>query len=124
MFGPDNNLTGEVIRTAQKLGLVVHLDLSADTNDLLAARNRLWKLYEWSEECALHNDTSIDEDPYAMCLAYQTVSTSLGNRLCLSYEACPSPGAHRKLVTLYLGFRRLLCIRRPYVDDRRLEDEK
>lgn len=66
MFGPDNNLAGEVIRTAQQLGLVAHLDLSAARHDLSAARNRLWELYERSEECALHNDTSIDEDPHAM----------------------------------------------------------
>lgn len=55
MFGPDNNLAGEVIRTAEKLGLVAQHDMSA-------ARNRLWELYERSEECALHNDKSVDED--------------------------------------------------------------
>jgi hypothetical protein len=59
MFGPDNNLAGEVIRIARNLGLVAHLDLSA-------ARNRLWELYERSEECALHNDKIIEEDPHAM----------------------------------------------------------
>jgi hypothetical protein len=65
-FGPDNNLAGEVIRTAQQLGLAVHLDLSAARNDLSAAHNRLWELYKRNEECALNNDTSIDEDPHGM----------------------------------------------------------
>lgn len=59
MFGPENSIACEVIRTAQQLGLMSHPDLSA-------ARNRLWELYERSEECALHNDKSIDEDSNAM----------------------------------------------------------
>jgi hypothetical protein len=58
MFGPDNNLACDVIRTAQNLGLDACLDLSA-------ARTRLWELYGRSEECGAHNDKIIVEVPHA-----------------------------------------------------------
>jgi hypothetical protein len=101
------------MRTAHKLGLVAHLDLSAAPNDLSAPRNCLWELYERSKACALHNGTTIDEDPHAMSSACQTVSTSLVNGLCLSFEACPTADAQQKLVTFFLGFHQLLYIGRP-----------
>jgi len=55
MFGPENGLSPEVIKLAQELSLGIPQDLSA-------TRNRLWELYERSEECALHNDKIVDED--------------------------------------------------------------
>lgn len=58
MFGPDNHLGGEVAR------LVRRFDKS-QAQDLTAARNRLWELYERSEECALHNDKLIDDERQA-----------------------------------------------------------
>jgi Cyclin, N-terminal domain/Cyclin, C-terminal domain len=55
MFGPDNSMAIEVIKMSQDLKLCAH-------EDLPATRNRLWELYERSEECALHNDRALDEE--------------------------------------------------------------
>jgi Cyclin, N-terminal domain/Cyclin, C-terminal domain len=49
MFGPENHVAHEVMTAATHIALGQHQDLPA-------ARNRLWELYERSEECALHND--------------------------------------------------------------------
>lgn len=51
MFGPENHLTGEIISVARTLHII------PSAQDLSAARNRLWELYERSEECALHSET-------------------------------------------------------------------
>jgi Cyclin, N-terminal domain len=58
MFGPENNLAKEVVCTAQEL--LPELDVC--NHDLSTSRNRLWELYERSEECALHNDKASDDD--------------------------------------------------------------
>lgn len=58
MFGPDNHLASEILRLARKFEV-------GQPQDLPAARNRLWELYERSEECALHNDKLIDDDRQA-----------------------------------------------------------
>lgn len=58
MFGPDNALSTEIIGLARHFGL-------SQPQDLPAARNRLWELYERSEECALHNDKLIDDERQA-----------------------------------------------------------
>ena len=55
MFGPDNTLNHDIIRAARKLSVY-------STQDLAAVRNRLWELYERSEECALHNKVSSDQE--------------------------------------------------------------
>lgn len=55
MFGPDNRLDPVVLKTAKRLGMPAIQDLSA-------ARNRLWELYERSEECALHNNKVVTEE--------------------------------------------------------------
>ena len=55
MFGPDNRLDIEVRKSAKRLGLF-------NTQDLPASRNRLWELYERSEECALHNKKVVQEE--------------------------------------------------------------
>ena len=52
MYGPDHSLVTEILSAAQRLRFPI-LQL-----DVAAARNRLWELYERSEECALHNDKS------------------------------------------------------------------
>ena len=53
MFGPDNRLGPVMMQAAQN-----ELRFGNHLQDLTAARNRLWELYERSEECALHNDKS------------------------------------------------------------------
>jgi len=53
MFGPDNHLAPQILRSAQLFGI---------QQDLSAARNRLWELYERSEECALHNREGSERD--------------------------------------------------------------
>lgn len=58
MFGPNNGLGVEVLRTAQRLRMCV-----GSHQDLSTVRNRLWELYERSEECALHNDKIKEDDP-------------------------------------------------------------
>lgn len=55
MFGPKNRLDIGILRAARKLSIYKSQDLSA-------ARNRLWELYERSEECALHNKVSADQE--------------------------------------------------------------
>jgi hypothetical protein len=54
MFGPDNHVAPEIIKAVHELGIVIQ-------QDLLVPRDRLWQLYERSEECALHNDKSTEE---------------------------------------------------------------
>lgn len=58
MFGPENHFAAEVYQTATELNL-------GNQPDLSAARNRLWELYERSEECALHNDKFVEEEQQA-----------------------------------------------------------
>lgn len=55
MYGAENHLTVDVIQAAFEL----HMDAP---QDLTVARNRLWELYERSQECALHNEKSTDEE--------------------------------------------------------------
>lgn len=58
MFGPDNILSKDILHTAYSFRLGINQDLTA-------ARSRLWELYERSEECALHNETTlINEDDH------------------------------------------------------------
>lgn len=56
MFGPENQVGPEILKACRELGVSVRADL-------FVVRNRLWELYERSEECALHNDMDIDEKP-------------------------------------------------------------
>lgn len=59
IFGPENGWQRDILKAARALGLSSHHDLSA-------SRNRLWELYERSEECALHNNkVSTTEEPNA-----------------------------------------------------------
>lgn len=55
MYGPDNLLANDIVLSARSMNL-------GSLSDLSAARNRLWELYERSEECALHGDKPSDED--------------------------------------------------------------
>lgn len=55
MFGPENTLASESIQAAIRLHIGCPQDLSA-------ARNRLWEIYERSEECALHNDKGYEDE--------------------------------------------------------------
>jgi Cyclin, N-terminal domain len=56
MYGPDNRLAIDVIQASHEVRLGI-------PHNLATARNRLWELYERSEECALHNDKTIDDEP-------------------------------------------------------------
>jgi Cyclin, N-terminal domain len=55
MFGQKNRLEMEVLRAAKKVGIY-------KSHNLTAARNRLWELYERSEECALHNQKAVTDE--------------------------------------------------------------
>lgn len=55
MFGPDNRLDVEIRKSAKRLGF-------SDTDDYSVSRNRLWELYERSEECALHNKKGAEQE--------------------------------------------------------------
>lgn len=55
MYGPDNGLAVDIIHAAHEL----YLDVP---HDLVVVRNRLWELYERSEECALHDEKPADRD--------------------------------------------------------------
>lgn len=55
MFGPDNRLDVEVRKSSKRLGVY-------NVQDLSGTRNRLWELYERSEECALHNKKEVEEE--------------------------------------------------------------
>jgi hypothetical protein len=70
MFGAENATATDILHAARVLDLGLEQDLSA-------ARNRLWELYERSEECALHNDKSADEDMYHGGSIFIKKSTSL-----------------------------------------------
>jgi len=59
MLGPDNVMAREILIVANEMGM-------GQQQDLPAARNRLWELYERSEECALHNDKHTEEAQQAM----------------------------------------------------------
>jgi len=48
MFGHENGFTLQILSSARRLGIYQNQDLSSATQ-------RLWELYERSEECALHN---------------------------------------------------------------------
>lgn len=54
MFGPGNHVAPEILGAAEELGIDRHRDLSIP-------RDRLWQLYERSEECALHSDKIAEE---------------------------------------------------------------
>lgn len=58
MFGPENAVAPEVLQVARELKLDIQSDFSN-------ARNRLWEIYERSEECALHNDRLVDDEQQA-----------------------------------------------------------
>lgn len=55
MYGPENGFAHEIFMTAQELNVPIPLDFPA-------VRNRLWEVYERSEECALHNDKIIEAE--------------------------------------------------------------
>jgi len=55
MYGPDNSVEVIVLKVARRFGLFTNHDLSA-------ARNRLWDLYERSEECALNNKKVVTDE--------------------------------------------------------------
>ena len=55
MFGPENTLAADIMQAAGNLRL-------GSPHDLSSARNRLWEIYERSEECALHNDKTMEEE--------------------------------------------------------------
>lgn len=54
MFGPNSGLANDMLHVAQSMKLNLH--------DLGTVRNRLWELYERSEECAIHNDKFQEDD--------------------------------------------------------------
>jgi Cyclin, N-terminal domain len=56
MYGSDNRLSIDVIQASHE----IHLGIP---QNLATARNRLWELYERSEECAMHNEKNMDEEP-------------------------------------------------------------
>lgn len=58
MFGPENTLATDIVRAAASLHF-------GGPHDLASARNRLWEIYERSEECALHNDKTMEEDHHS-----------------------------------------------------------
>jgi Cyclin, N-terminal domain/Cyclin, C-terminal domain len=70
MFGPDNGIASDVLSSA----LALHNASFNSMQDLHAARNRLWELYERSEECALHNETSNNK-----CDLHSTTHNQHGN---------------------------------------------
>jgi hypothetical protein len=55
MFGPDDKTASDILNAAMK----VHFGFQ---HDLAQVRNRLWTLYERSEECALSNDTVYEDE--------------------------------------------------------------
>jgi hypothetical protein len=59
MFGHDNNLESQVMAAAKSLNFYTN-------QELMAARHRLWHLYERSEECALHNCEPMEEEKVAI----------------------------------------------------------
>lgn len=56
MFGQENNFIQHIL-----LGLG-EISFPTDRQELSAACNRLWELYERSEECALHHEASTEEE--------------------------------------------------------------
>ncbi|CAB9505828.1 diatom-specific cyclin [Seminavis robusta] len=97
MFGQKNRLEMEVLRAAKKVGLY-------RAHDLSAARNRLWELYERSEECALHNQKATsDEQPVwnggvfvkKVSTHYSPVSISTS---CASGNELSHPTKHANLI--------------------------
>jgi len=54
MYGPEHSFVGDILQAAHGLRMGV-------PHDVAAARNRLWELYERSDECALHNEKSRDD---------------------------------------------------------------
>ena len=67
MFGPQNSLSTQIATTAKRLGVPLPPD---------SVRNRLWELYERSEECALHHEqaeplkTTMDLSPVTVKADY------------------------------------------------------
>lgn len=55
MFGPENKIASDILHAASR----VHFGFQ---HDLAQVRNRLWTLYERSEECALSNDTVYEDE--------------------------------------------------------------
>ena len=69
MFGPDNHFADEV------MCVVPALHLSVSQSDLVTARNRLWELYERSEECALHTENkqrAVEEERHSNIFVKKT----------------------------------------------------
>lgn len=62
MFGPENKIASEVLHAAMR----VHFGFRHDLADV---RNRLWTLYERSEECALSNDKVYEDENHRHHLA-------------------------------------------------------
>jgi hypothetical protein len=107
MFGPDNRLELDIIHTAVHAHLVPpqppqhhHHHHSSSNNHsnmdhhLTAIRNRLWDLYERSEECAIHHDKFQDEQDPAM-MAWQSSifvkkTSSVSSPVSVSAKPCHS----------------------------------
>lgn len=56
MYGPENRLAIDIVQASHEIRLGI-------PHNLVSIRNRLWELYERSEECARHNDKSNDDEP-------------------------------------------------------------
>jgi Cyclin, N-terminal domain/Cyclin, C-terminal domain len=82
MFGPENRLESDIVQFAVHAHLISpqqyqqhprHIHQEDNNDHLTVIRNRLWDLYERSEECAIHQDKFPDEhDPTTMMTAWQT----------------------------------------------------
>ncbi len=55
VLGPNNVFRSHVLNAAHALGM------TTTHQEMVTSRNRLWELYERSEECALHSDKSHDD---------------------------------------------------------------
>lgn len=55
VLGPNNTFRSHVLNAAHALGM------TTTHQEMVTSRNRLWELYERSEECALHSDKPHDE---------------------------------------------------------------
>jgi Cyclin, N-terminal domain/Cyclin, C-terminal domain len=71
MFGPQNNIAGEIINAAREIQMTIV--------DYTSARNRLWELYERSEECALHSEKHelIEDNVWHSNIFVKKMSTNL-----------------------------------------------
>jgi hypothetical protein len=96
MFGPENSLAAEISQAA--VGLNFGLP-----QDLAAARNRLWEIYERSEECALHNDKGVEAEhlgSWSGAIFVKKSSSASSSPVSVSKPSCHSAidfgYAHRK----------------------------